>query len=560
MIEDFLISEKQISNLLSSILNDIDVKDKINVSENIYSDTKINEWLSNKTITKGGSILIDKFIKNPINNKEKLIERQNINFNILNYQLKILKNYEKDILWILTLKTDIEEDASIKLLFPSTYIINRCNNYRLFLDLYHLYKIIFMPLSCLIYPLSIILTPYYYIYYQMKFKMKFIDYLKVLFQFFKIMFKRTNNLKKDLTKIISFIIYIGVYIYSIYQTFLISYIIYKTRDKLLIKLKGLVDFIKTSITIIKKANNSWKPFFIYNDDISELPNILKKLGELNYDLSSIYKLWQNPKFKNYIILILKIIYTIDIINTYSNLKRNKNWCLPTFTDKETRIWDIRNPLLENQKANQVSLNKNLIITGVNAGGKTTYVKAIASNIILAQTLGIINGLKGEIMIYDAIISFMRISDEVGVQSYFEAETNCCSRMVKIADELEKNNKRGIFLLDEPMHSTPPIEGMSVAYAFAMYLSKLRNIRVIITTHFHKLIELEDNYKDRFINLSVMAFKEDNNYKFDYKINRGGSRQTIAIELLKKHELNDEIINSAIEIKNKICNETLRNDF
>jgi hypothetical protein len=560
MIEDFLISEKQISNLLSSILNDIDVKDKINVSENIYSDTKINEWLSNKTITKGGSILIDKFIKNPINNKEKLIERQNINFNILNYQLKILKNYEKDILWILTLKTDIEEDASIKLLFPSTYIINRCNNYRLFLDLYHLYKIIFMPLSCLIYPLSIILTPYYYIYYQMKFKMKFIDYLKVLFQFFKIMFKRTNNLKKDLTKIISFIIYIGVYIYSIYQTFLISYIIYKTRDKLLIKLKGLVDFIKTSITIIKKANNSWKPFFIYNDDISELPNILKKLGELNYDLSSIYKLWQNPKFKNYIILILKIIYTIDIINTYSNLKRNKNWCLPTFTDKETRIWDIRNPLLENQKANQVSLNKNLIITGVNAGGKTTYVKAIASNIILAQTLGIINGLKGEIMIYDAIISFMRISDEVGVQSYFEAETNCCSRMVKIADELEKNNKRGIFLLDEPMHSTPPIEGMSVAYAFAMYLSKLRNIRVIITTHFHKLIELEDNYKDRFINLSVMAFKEDNNYKFDYKINRGGSRQTIAIELLKKHELNDEIINSAIEIKNKIYNETLRNDF
>ena len=89
---------------------------------------------------------------------------------------------------------------------------------------------------------------------------------------------------------------------------------------------------------------------------------------------------------------------------------------------------------------------------------------------------------------------------------------------------------------------------------------MKNIRFIITTHFHKLIDLEDNYKDRFINLNVKAFKEDKNYKFDYKINRGGSRQTIAIELLKKHELNDEIINSAIEIKNKIYNETLRNDF
>jgi hypothetical protein len=33
------------------------------------------------------------------------------------------------------------------------------------------------------------------------------------------------------------------------------------------------------------------------------------------------------------------------------------------------------------------------------------------------------------------------------------------------------------------------------------------------------------------------------------INRGGSKQTIAIELLKKHKLNDEIINDAIKIKN-----------
>jgi len=559
MTDEFIITEKQISNVLSSILDKIDVKDKINVSDNIYTDTKINEWLSNKTITRGGAILIDKFVKNPINNKETLINRQKVSFNLLNYQLKILKNYEKDILWIITLKTDIEDDATIKLLFPSTYIINKANNYRLFLDLYHLYKIVFMPMSCLIYPLSIILTPYYYITYQMKFRMNFYDYIKILFQFLKIVFKPTNNLKKDLTKIISFIVYIAIYIYSIYQTFLISYIIYKTRNKLLEKLKGLVDFIKTSIIIIKKSKDLWKPFFIFNDDLNDLDKILKNLGKLNYDLSSIYKLWKNPEFKTNIILILKIIYTIDIINTISNLKRNKYWSIPTFNN-HTKIWDIRNPLLETQKPNQVSLDKNLIITGVNAGGKTTYVKAIASNIILAQTFGIINGLKGELMIYDAIISFMRISDEVGVQSYFEAETNCCSKMIKVADELEKSNRKGLFILDEPMHSTPPIEGMSVAYAFAVYLSKMRNIRFIITTHFHKLINLENEYKDKFVNLSVKAFKEDDKYKFDYKINRGGSRQTIAIELLKKHELNDEIINSAIEIKNKIYNETLRNDF
>ena len=183
-----------------------------------------------------------------------------------------------------------------------------------------------------------------------------------------------------------------------------------------------------------------------------------------------------------------------------------------------KIWGIRNPLLtDNQVSNPVNLDKNMIITGVNAGGKTTYVKSIASNIILAQTFGIINANKGEMYLYDAVISFMRISDEVGVKSYFEAETNCCSKMIEIADDLYKNNKRGLFVLDEPMHSTPPIEGMSVAYSIAKYLGKLKGITIIITTHFHKLIDLEDNYNERFINLSVNAYKNNETDRYCYLI-------------------------------------------
>jgi DNA mismatch repair ATPase MutS len=89
---------------------------------------------------------------------------------------------------------------------------------------------------------------------------------------------------------------------------------------------------------------------------------------------------------------------------------------------------------------------------------------------------------------------------------------------------------------------------------------MKGITVIITTHFHKLIDLENDYNDTFINLSVNAYKKEDKYEFDYKINKGGSKQTIAIELLKKHKLHDEIINSAIEMKNKLCNENLRNDF
>jgi DNA mismatch repair ATPase MutS len=283
---------------------------------------------------------------------------------------------------------------------------------------------------------------------------------------------------------------------------------------------------------------------------------LEELQKLNYDLSSIFKLWMNEKLKDNILTILKIVYTLDVINSISKLKKDKYWSIPHYSN-ETNILNIRNPLLNDQQANPVSLNKNIIITGVNAGGKTTYVKSIASNIILSQTFGIINALKGKMIIYDALISIMRIKDEVGISSYFEAETSYCNKMIEIADELVKNGKKGVFILDEPMHSTPPLEAISVAYSITKYLGNLEGIRLIITTHFHKLIELEKN--NNFMNLSVSAQKIDDKYEFDYKIKRGGSRQTIAIELLEKHKLKEEIINSAIEIKNKLYLDELGND-
>jgi len=561
-LDNFLeITETNLNLILSSILSNITINDTINTSLSIYTDTNIDEWIKKLPITRGGSIVIDKIIKNPINNKDLLIARQKTYYKIPNYQMEILKSTEKDLLWIMNLKEDIEDDMSINLLFPSTYIINNLNNYRTFLDLYHLYKIIFMPLTCIIYPLSIILTPYYYLNKYMHLNLSFYKYLNILFQFLKMLFKSSDNLRKDLIKIISFLIYVFIYLYSIYQTFLISYIIYKTREKLFIKIKGLVDFIKTSLVLIKRSNFNWLSFNIYNLQEEEVLNAIKNLEQINYDISTIYKLWKDPKFKSSIIIILKVIYILDTINTITSIKKNKYWCIPSYSNTNTKIWGLRNPLLnDKQISNPVDLNRNLIITGVNAGGKTTFVKSIASNIILSQTIGIINGIKGELLIYDAIISFMRVKDEIGSKSYFEAETDCCSNIIKIADDITKRKKKGLFILDEPMHSTPPIEGMSVAYAIAKYLGKLEGIKIIITTHFHNLISLGEN-KKQFLNLSVNAIKDENNkFKFDYKINKGSSKQTIAIELLKKQKFNDEIINSAIEIKNKLCNDNLRNDY
>lgn len=559
----FEIPDTTVNVLLDNILKNNDTSNKIIVSDNVYTDTNIDEWLNKKPTTIGGMKIMDKIVKTPINNKELLIQRQKSNYELLNYQREILKNNEKDLLWIMTLKDEIDDDLSINLLFPSTYLINNMNYSSYLLDTYHFYKIILLPMTSLIYPLSILYTPYYYINRYLQIKLTFTKYMCIIYEFSRLLFKLTGNIKSDITKIITIFIYLSIYIYSIYQTFYVSYIIYKTREKLFNKLIGLVEFIKTAITIIKQSNNIWKSFFLYNNTLTEtdINNSINNLSSLDNNLATVYKLWKNANYKDDIINLLKVIYTIDAIDAIYKLKKSNKWCLPSYDNTNTKIWDVNNPLLSSKQiSNPVNLSKNIIITGVNAGGKTTYVKSIAINIILAQTIGIINGIKGNIYLYDAIITFMRVSDEIGSKSYFEAETSHCNNMINVAEELNKAKKRGLFLMDEPMHSTPPIEGVSVAFSVAEYLAKLKSVTLIITTHFHNLIELEDKYKSLFINLNVNATYNEKTklYEFNYKINRGGSKQIIAIELLEKHKFNKDIINSAIEMKNKLYNENLRN--
>lgn len=552
----FEINEKSNHILIDNIINDNDNDNKrINVNDNVYTDTKICDFFKNLSITIGGSKLIEKILKMPISDKELLLERQKISYIINNSIKEILKNNEKDLLWIMTLDKELKEDLTINLLFFSGFLIKNLNHYNIILSIFHLYKIVILPLMSLSYPISIIYGPYLYLNKYTPFKMNIYKYLNLIYEFIKIIFKFTGNIKIDITKIITILLYLFLYFYALYQSLYTCYILYKTREKLMMKLNGLYNFINTALNLIKHSKNIWKPFLIYSSLTDEdLNKSIERLSKLKNNFSTVYKLWKDDNYKTDIINILKIIYTLDVINIISNLKKNNNWCLPTYNETKTQIWNINNPLLDsNQISNPVDLSKNIIITGVNAGGKTTYVKTITINIILAQTIGIINALKGNIYLYDAIITFMRISDTLGKNSYFEAETELCNSMIEIAEDMNKKGKRGLFIMDEPMHSTPPIEGISVAYSVAEYLAKIKGMSLIITTHFHHLIELEENHKSLFINLSFLANynEKTKTYDFNYKINRGGTKQIIAIELLEKKKFNKEIIKSAIEMKNKL---------
>lgn len=520
---------------------------KIDISNDVYNDTMIDRWATALPILSGSKILMDKLIKHPINDKDLLIKRQNT---FINYEtdMEILKEYEQDILWIYKIADEINDNTSIEILFPSYFIINSINYIEQLLDMYHFYKIYMIPMTSLLYPLSTFIAPYYYLNRYLNMNISFQTYLEIFWNIIKFSIQSTGNFKADITKFITIILYVGIYIYNMYQTFEVATFLYNTKQKLHAKMKGLLYFVKHAQHIMKNVPNKVIEAFF---DIDETYQDIK----IRNSMTDIYKLWKDDMLKQKISSLLKTIYAVDVIDSINKLFLSDEWSKASYVADHTRIWDAKNPILEgSQVSNPVSLRKNIIITGPNAGGKTTYVKTVLSNIILGQTFGITFSTKSDLVLYDTIHSFMRISDVLGSKSYFEAEAEYCLNMIKTAETVSRDNKRGLFLMDEPMHSTPPTEGMATAYAVVEYLSSLTGISLIITTHFHKLVSLEELHPDRFINLSVDAQPIEKGFYFPYKIQRGYSYQCIAIELLDAKEFPATVIDNAIKMKNKICSD------
>jgi energy-coupling factor transporter ATP-binding protein EcfA2 len=544
---DFDASKKQI--ILNKIItDDIITGNKIDISDDVYKDTGIDKWISQLPVLEGSQILIEKLIRHPINDKALLVKRQNtmITYDI---DIEILKEYENDILWIYKIAEEINNNASIEILFPSTFIINYINYIEQVLDLYHLYKIYFIPATSILYPLSTFIAPYLYLTNYMKMDISFASYLEIFYNILQLLFRTTGNFRADITKFVSIFMYIGVYLYNMYQTYEIALFLHNTKHKLHAKMQGLVHFVRHSQNIMKNLpTNLIAPFFNIKETYQRI--------SINNSMTDIYRIWKDDGLKGDLSSLLKTIYAVDAIDTINKLllSGTGEWSRVAYGDR-TLFWDAKNPVLNiTQVANPVNLDKNIIVTGPNAGGKTTYVKTILANVILGHTVGITYSVRSQMILYDTINSFMRVTDILGTRSYFEAEAEYCLNMIKKAVEISATQKRGLFLMDEPMHSTPPTEGMATAYAVIEYLSKLEGITLIITTHFHKLVKLEELYPEKFINLSVDAIADGKKYIFPYKIKRGYSYLCIAIELLDIKEFPSVIIENAIKMKNKICSD------
>ncbi|WP_311564372.1 MutS-related protein [Peptoniphilus duerdenii] len=238
-----------------------------------------------------------------------------------------------------------------------------------------------------------------------------------------------------------------------------------------------------------------------------------------------------------------ILGDIDNEIALSNLYYNLDLvCKADVADKTEDISiegeELHNPIIylkdkEESVGNTFKFTKDILLTGSNASGKSTFLRTIGINHLMAKTLGFVVAKKFKTTDTD-IFTSIDIKDSIEEKtSYFMAEAKTIKKMI--------DNPGNIYLLDEVFKGTNTIDRISAASSTLDYLSKQGF--VVAATHDIELTNILD--KD-FCNYHFEEVVTKDEIKFDYKLKEGRAATRNAIRILEMYDYPEIITKKARE--------------
>lgn len=249
--------------------------------------------------------------------------------------------------------------------------------------------------------------------------------------------------------------------------------------------------------------------------------------------------------------ILELYYLVGEIDALISVAiyQNNNevkYSKPKFI-KETslKIKDGIHPLLKKPVANSIEISrKGIVLTGTNMSGKSTFLRMVSTNILLAQTFNFVLGKEYEGCFLNIVSSLSPKDDIMNGKSYYLAEAESILRIIKASQK-----EIPVFCpIDEIFRGTNPIERISSSAEILNYINKGKAI-CIVATHDRELSDmLKENYD--FYHFSEEVDNESG-LKFDYKLKKGISKTRNAIKLLEYIGYPKEIIQNSYKRMEKI---------
>ncbi|WP_249175680.1 MutS family DNA mismatch repair protein, partial [Clostridium tyrobutyricum] len=274
-----------------------------------------------------------------------------------------------------------------------------------------------------------------------------------------------------------------------------------------------------------------------------LYSILNPILLLDYHWNISVESWKIKSGKNFKKWI-DVIGELEVLSSISTIKYNNPcWTMPKIINGSSRITakTIGHPLLgEKRVCNSLNIGKSysvMLITGSNMSGKSTFMRTVGVNIILAYTGAPVCAEQFCCTIID-LYTCMRIDDNLAQNiSSFYAEILKIKNIVKAS----KERKNVLFLLDEIFKGTNSIDRHTGAMILISQLSRNGNLG-IVSTHDLELGKMADYKNSKIKNYHFSEYYTENKIYFDYKLKLGISSTRNAVYLMKLAGIEIEAIN------------------
>ena len=212
--------------------------------------------------------------------------------------------------------------------------------------------------------------------------------------------------------------------------------------------------------------------------------------------------------------------------------------------------DMRHPIIERIQddfqyvGNNVSLNQNgILLYGINASGKSSYMKAVGLNIIMAQAGMFVSASSFRYYPYNSI--FTRIS---GLDNIYKGMSSFTVEMTELRNILKRCNKYSLVIGDEICCGTESISAISIVASGIDTLIQ-KGASFIFASHLHELTKLttiKDNIgkSKLFVKHIRITFDENNNIIYDRVIQNGQGSNNYGIEVCRTLDMPSDFMKNA----------------
>jgi hypothetical protein len=438
------------------------------------------------------------------------------------------------------------------------------------------------PLTSVLIPIMFLIFPFVILKLQ-SIPIDFAKYIEVLKEVAKHHFigKTLVSMEQSSMNNVAYVLMTaGLYFLQIYQNIVSFFRFYRNINAInqrLVDIKNYVGYSIGSMEAFLTANEKVSLYTSFCDDVThhcrvlkelyvELSNIepsalgMKKMNQLGYMMRCYHELYDNDTYADSISYSAGFEgYINNLLGVYENMRNGNLSVVQYNNNNEVEFREQYYPVFlrgghhgEKYITNNCKFDKNMIITGVNASGKTTVLKTTTINVIFSQQVGYGFFKSCALCPYTHIHSYLNIPDTSGRDSLFQAESRRCKEILDIIGVDKKNTQHRHFcIFDELYSGTNPIEATKSAYAFLLYLSEFNNVDFMLTTHYTSICtKFQKSKHIRNYRMDVERTEEGKlNYK--YKIQPGICRIQGAIEILKSMDYPAEIIHNIRTYKEDI---------